>query len=252
MIELRLAHATVDALTSDHQQNLRKGRAFLLGATAPAEREACRVVLVHPTTGALLGLDAEIVWIKREEPGAGVGVELRNFDDAARERLRRFVEEALAPTEEAAEEAAPADAPEEPEPRGGPGNVYERVRGLSLRERESVARKGTLPERVALERCFGSSVWESLLGNPQLTPPEVMRIAKNGMLPRPLVQVIVANAAWLAAPELQRALLGNPRVSGPDLDRVLRAMSRPNLERIPALSSYRADVRQAAKRLLGR
>ena len=130
--------------------------------------------------------------------------------------------------------------------------MHERVRGLSIREREQMARQGALTERVALERCYGNAVWDGLLQNPQLTPSEVARISKNGTLNRPLVQAIVGNAAWLAVPEVQRALLGNPRVGGPQLDRVLRAMSRGDLERLLSLNVYRAEVRQAAAKLLGR
>ena len=66
----------------------------------------------------------------------------------------------------------------------------------------------------------------------------------------PLVSLIVANSAWLAKPEVQRALLGNPRVGGSQLDRVLRAMSPADLSRVAQLSAYRMQVRTAAKRLL--
>jgi len=48
---------------------------------------------------------------------------------------------------------------------------------------------------------------------------------------------------------VQRALLGNPRVSGADLDRVLRLMTRADLDRVASLTAYRSEVRQAAKKL---
>lgn len=241
MKELLLSYPTLEALRSDYAQNLRKGRAFIALATVSAagERERCRVEIVHPATGAKLGLDAEVVWVKADAPGAGVGIELLLADDPAREALRRFVEES--PEKEEVDDAAP-----------GTRTVHERVRGLSARERDSMAKQGSLPERVALERCYGSAVWETLLQNPHVTPPEVARIAKMGSLPRPLAQIIVNNAAWLAIPEVQRALLANPRVGGGDLDRVLRAMPRASLELAASLTLYRVEVRQAAKRLLGR
>jgi len=267
--ELRLHYARIEDLREDHQQNLRKGRAFVLAATGPAERQPCRLALVHPS-GAVLVLEAEVVWVKREAPGAGVGVQVRDWNDAAREALRLFVETAAAAPLVAtpapqAEPAPPAEPPgedaeptvDDAEPRSerrrpedaAPRNLYERIRGLSLRERETMARQGTLPERIALERTFGSVVWEGLLQNPLLTPPEVAKIAKNGSLPRPVVAVVVQNAGWLKNPEVQRALLGNPRVSGADLDRVLRLMTRADLDRVASLTAYRSEVRQAAKKL---
>jgi hypothetical protein len=272
--ELRLAHASVSALESDHRENLRKGRAFIHGATtpvaagasgAPAERARCRVSVVHPTTGATLALDAEVVWVKRDAPGAGVGVQFLDFGDARRDALARFVG-GIAPSEvppppPVVAEPAPSEPPRPPgsdadeddeRARGpaGPRNLHERIRALSIGDRGTVARQGSLPERIALERCFGNSVWEPLLANPQLTPPEVARIAKNGMITRPLVQTIVGNAAWLAVPEIQRSLLGNPRVGGPHLERVLRAMPRGDLERVASSTAYRAEVRQAAAKLV--
>lgn len=240
--ELLLTYESLEALSRAYDSDLRKGRAFVVGATGPGEREPCVVVLVHPTTGARHAAPAEVVWVKRDAPGAGVGVALRDFDDAARAALQAFI--TSPPPAEAADEG---DASGERAAR----NIHDRVRGLTMRERETMARQGTLPERVALERCFGSSVWEGLLQNPQLTPPEVARIAKNGTLPRPLVGLLVGNAAWLAQGEIQRALLGNPRVGGAHLDRVLRALTRPELERVPSMTHHRHEVRQAARRLLG-
>jgi hypothetical protein len=40
-------------------------------------------------------------------------------------------------------------------------------------------------------------------------------------------------------------------VGGPALDRVLRAMSHVDLQRVATLNAYRQEVRAAAKRLLG-
>lgn len=61
-------------------------------------------------------------------------------------------------------------------------DLHERVRVLSVREREELARRGTLPERIAVEQAFGTLLREMLLHNPQLTVVEVARIAKNGTL----------------------------------------------------------------------
>jgi hypothetical protein len=249
--ELRIDYASREAFEVDYQQSLRKGRAFVAGASAAAERTACILRVTYPGAPDL-ALDAEVVWIKSDAP-EGVGVQL---GDAARQTLRELVEAPSAPVP-----ASPSDVAE-PEPAddddaGGaaPGrgkNLHERVRTLSARERDTMARQGSLPERVALERCFGSTVWEGLLQNAQVTPPEVGRIAKNGALTRPIAALILANPAWLSVGEIQRALLSNPRVGGPQLERVLRALSRADLERAVLQSAYRSEVRSTAKRLLGK
>lgn len=277
MPELRLAYPTAQALQADHDQNLRKGRAFVPGATGPAERAGCRVVLVHPDGRTTLTLDAEVVWVKRDDPGRGVGVQFKDPAPMLREQLRAFAHfdgdgspfavqpppapAAPAPAAPAAPGAAapapgtstPATAAEaEAEAERAARNVHERVRQLNAHEREILARTGAMPERVALERAFGGGVWEPLLSNPTITPQEIARIAKNGGLPRHLVTLIAGNGGWIANSEVQRAMLGNPRVGGRELERVLRAMPRTELERAATQTSYRADVRSTAKRLLGK
>jgi hypothetical protein len=190
-----------------------------------------------------MDLEAEVVWVKAEEPGAGLGFALHGVTPAVLDAFERFVNEPppaeAAPPSESAAAAAAAQ------------NLYDRVRHLTVRERESMARQGALHERVALERVWGGAVWEMLLQNPQLSAGELAQIAKNASLPASLVSVVVANAGWLAKSEVQRALLGNPRVSGVQLDRVLRALSKTELGRLAEQSGVRPQVKTAARKLLG-
>jgi hypothetical protein len=65
------------------------------------------------------------------------------------------------------------------------------------------------------------------------------------------VTIIVANGSWLASGEVRRALLGNPRVSGANLERVLKAVPKVELKQIAQMSPYRTQVRSAAKKLIG-
>lgn len=233
MKTLELRHESASALLAD-AENLKKARAFVRGAHELEVRERCRLELVHPEHGGRLALDAEAVWVGPD----GVGLELVELDDELRAQIAAFAE--------------PDRADEVRSPARGPRNLHERMRSLSLREREEIARHGALPERVALERAYGGAVWEGLLQNPQLTPPEVARIAKNGTLPKPLVAGIVANASWLANPEVQRALLGNPRCGGQHLERVLRALKPVELVRLAQHCPYRQEVRSLAQKLLNR
>jgi hypothetical protein len=233
--EVRLTPQSIDQLQTLFEAELRHRRVFVAGRFAFGDRERCSLVIVHPLGGELVVGD-EAVYIKHEEPNAGVGLDLIDLDAARLLELETFVRQST-------------EQPSAPE--AGPRNLYERIRQLGLREREAVARQGTLAERVALERTYTSSVWEALLQNPQLSVPEIAHIAKNGTLPVPLVASIVANNAWLASGEVRRALLSNPRVSGSHLDRVLRAMPRLELKQLAQTSPYRAQVRVAAKKLIG-
>lgn len=129
-------------------------------------------------------------------------------------------------------------------------SAHERLRGLPVAEQQKIARDGNMAERVALERMYGRIVWEALLRNPRITIPEVARIAKMGALPRPLVEFIVANATWIHAAPVRRALLSNPRLTGEQVNKVLRATPRNELRLVPRQTAYPATVRSAARRFL--
>jgi hypothetical protein len=136
--------------------------------------------------------------------------------------------------------------------KGGraPLNAHERLRGLSPVEQLKVAREGEVNERIVLERLYGKFVWEALLSNPRLTPPEVARIARMGQLPRPQLEHILANNAWLQQPQVRRALLANPRVSREGIEKVLRATPKAELRLVPKQTAYPPAVRDIASRLL--
>ena len=88
------------------------------------------------------------------------------------------------------------------------------------------------------------------LRNPRLTAPEVVRLARMGTMPRVLVEVIVSNGAWIAIPEVRRALLTNPRLGADQIPRVLRAMPKHELKLCATQAVYPMAVREAAKRLV--
>jgi hypothetical protein len=129
-------------------------------------------------------------------------------------------------------------------------NVNERLRGLTLAAQIKMATSGELHERIVLERLYGKNVWETLLRNPRLSPPEVSKIARYGTLPRVLLEIIVGNNAWLQVPEVRRALLSNPRLATDQIMKVLRLMPKHELKLAAAQSVYPHQVRNVAKILL--
>ena len=97
---------------------------------------------------------------------------------------------------------------------------------------------------------YGKSVWEPLLRNPRLSIAEVSRISRMGALPRPLLELIVANPAWCTAPQIRRSLLGNARLPREMGMKLLRSLSKHELKLVPKQTSYPASVREAARKLL--
>ncbi|HEY8089200.1 MAG TPA: hypothetical protein VIF09_15180, partial [Polyangiaceae bacterium] len=235
MLTLTLSVADETALRTLYEKQLAQGLAFVPGAGGvEAALAACELVVEH--AGRRHVLAAEVVFVKEEEPGKGVGVQLAPMDAAAKEALRVFVESCPAAADEPADDDEPMAV-----------NMHERLRALPVQEQQRLAASGTLSERVMLERMYGPTVWETLLRNARLTIPEVARIGRKGTLPRPLVELIAANASWLAAGEVQRALLANQRSSPAVVERVLRTLSRADLMLVQQQTAYPAVVRQAAK-----
>jgi hypothetical protein len=195
-------------------------------ALIPVEGEAAELIPVEDEAAELIPVEGEAAELI---PVEGEGADLEPLGDAP---------------DEDDEDGDGLDAEGSPRAR----SLQERVRSYSLRERDERARHGMLSERIALERAFGSSVWDALLSNPMLSVAEVSRIARNGTISRPLVANIVANAAWIASPEVQRALMSNPRCSGPHLERVMRCLSQSDLTRLAKTCPYRPEVRNLAQR----
>lgn len=246
MVSLSLPVTDAAALRALFEKDLAHGRAFVPGAGGVEALTRCELVLEH--AGRTLRLAAEVVFVKEEDPGRGVGLQLAPMDAAARDALRTFVDSAVDGVE--GTEVVPESAKGDDEKLAL--NLQERLRSLSAVEQQRLAAAGTLSERMALERMYGPTVWETLLRNSRLTIPEVARIGRKGTLPRPLVDVIAANPSWIAAGEVQRALLSNPRSSPAVIEKVLRGMSRSDLQLVPQQTAYPGPVREAAKRMLGR
>lgn len=209
-------------------------------------------VYVDATKGSglqLTGCDADM---KQQVIALASGMAMGAAGDA------EIAEPAVEPTEtydDALDGEAASDPAETEEAASAPErkialNVHERLRGLTLVQQLKVAQHGEVSERIVLERLYGKNVWEALLRNPRLTGPEVARIARMGALPRPLIELIVGNGAWLQIPEVRRALLTNPRLGPDQILRVLRLLPKHELKLAGMQTAYPFPVRDAAKKLL--
>jgi hypothetical protein len=271
---------STESLQRELDGNLRRGRTFLPGQVAPADRSPCVVCVRHPATGAVVELSGEVVFAQTEGALVGVGVDLVDPDLAMRllaltesgAPMPEVVEFALGDEPKATglelepidpaldllgDEPESQDARSSARPSGAPDSrrgitIHERVRKLNPAARDKLARTGNLSERVALERAFGASVWEFLLENGQITGAELARIARNGMAPAPILSQIAGHAGWLSKPEVRRALLSNSRLPTAQAERVLRALPAAELRLVPAQAGYPAAVRTAARRMLQR
>ena len=195
-----------------------------------------------------LELAARVVFVDAN----GAGLQLENFTVALREHLAKLVAPAPAPEQEQPQEHPELTDEEkaDPEKKRKVLALHERLRGLTLAQQIKHAASPDPQERIMLERYYGKAVWEALLRNPRLSPPEVARIARMGQLPKHMLEIICNNGAWLQIPEVRRALLSNPRLTTDQILRILRHLSKPELKVASTQAVYPYAVRDAAKRLL--
>jgi hypothetical protein len=287
-VELRLVIdlPTADDVAREWRAHLSCGGAFVAGARVDAN-ESCVLVLVGPRGS--LELAARTVWtgdggvgVQLDGWDGALKERLERWVEDAQQAPRpsipvlptvRFGASTPAPVEELApldlgdptideaeteaEDEAETEAETEAEAEDEElardpvaRNVFERLRNLSVVEQLKIARAGEVHERMALERLYGKTVWDALLRNPRITHPEIARIARMGSLPRPLLELIVGNTAWLRSPEVRRALLANLRLTPDMITRVLRFLPKHELRLVPQQTAYPNPVRDAARRIL--
>ncbi len=236
--EIVITFSSIEELEVEFEDNLKHGGAFAKGASGFERGQDCALVLKHPVRGRLV-FEAGVSLVVPSGEKKGVGVAIQDFSPEKRAELEAFIKEggARAPEPEA-EESKKVQT------------VHERLRGLSTSQQQKMAFSKTLAERVALERIYGKFVWDKLLKNSAITIPEVARIARMGNLPRPLLEFIVSNGAWINAPHIRRALLSNPRLTGEMINKVVRTMNRNELKLAGNQTGYSQAVKAAAKNLL--
>lgn len=127
---------------------------------------------------------------------------------------------------------------------------HEKLRKLNAAQQLKVARTGELAERIAVERLYGKQVWDALLHNPRLSIPEVARIARKGTVPKPQLDLILENGAWIKSDAVRRALLSNPKIGAEAVLKLLRITPKHELKLIEKGTAYAPPVREAARKLL--
>ncbi|HPH69975.1 MAG TPA: hypothetical protein PLF40_29700 [Kofleriaceae bacterium] len=239
----------------------KSGGVFAPGQTLEAMAECDVALTAHSES---LVLPGRVIMVT---PG-GIGIEFVPYDANTKAALKTFGDVILAavaaPSEpivsttvatvdaasDADADANANDAVDDADARRGPASAHERLRNLPIAEQIKLALKGELAERIMLERIYGKTVWEALLRNPRITPPEVARISRMGTLPRPMLETICSNGTWLQVPEVRRALLSNPRLGVDQIPRILRLMPKHELKLVPTQTAYAMAVRDHARRML--
>jgi hypothetical protein len=236
----------IELASAADARDLGAGGVFVPGCALGIDADCALVVR---GAGGELSLEARCVFVGN----GGAGLQLYRFTPELKAQILALLEAPPPPLVEeptGEDDGDGDDDDDDDDEKRVPRNVHERLRGLTLVQQVKLARTGEQHERIVLERIYGKTVWEPLLHNPRITPPEVARIARMGTLPRPMLELICGNGAWLQVPEVRRALLGNPRLGTDQVIKVLRMLPKHELKLASTQTAYPFVVRDQAKKLM--
>lgn len=149
-------------------------------------------------------------------------------------------------------EALLAEAAAEPEPEERDGSNWDRLRGLSRTEKLLLAPKADRTERLVLVQDNDPQVLFALLKNPRITVDEVVRIAKSAYLVFQTAELILKTSQWSANPDVQVALVRNPKTPPAFALRLLPTLPEAEVKAIARGAATSMALKQAAlKRLQG-
>lgn len=138
---------------------------------------------------------------------------------------------------------------EDEEKEEKPGNVWDRIRGLSQMEKLLLAVKADRSERALLLQDNDPRVLLSILRNPRITVEEVARLAKSSFLNYQIADVIVKTGQWMASLDVRAGLVNNAKTPPAFALKILPTLPVPELRNI-ARGGTSMALKQAALKLL--
>lgn len=122
-----------------------------------------------------------------------------------------------------------------------------KIQKLSVPQKIKLAEDGDLTQRTLLYRMYGKLVFDGLLRNPRLTEMEVARLAKLGTLGQQQVQTITRKVEWLRNERIRNALLSNPRVPPPIIQKIVSMLGKHELRPLLQRRDFPPPVQQAIR-----
>lgn len=124
-----------------------------------------------------------------------------------------------------------------------------RIRKMNVRERMHLATKADRTERATLQRDSSPQVLMGLVTNPRIGADDIVQIIRNPQVSAGVLDRITKETRWLANPEIQKALVRNPKTPSLVAIRLVDTLPTEELRRLAKIQSgLREDLRKAALR----
>lgn len=125
-----------------------------------------------------------------------------------------------------------------------------RIRRMNVRERMHLASKADRAERVALLRDGSPQVLMGLLTNPRISAEDIIQIIRNPQASPGVLDRLSRERKWLTNPEVQKALVRNPKTPSPIALRLVDSLPTEELRKLAKIQSgMRENLRKAALRV---
>ena len=122
-----------------------------------------------------------------------------------------------------------------------------RLPQLPLGQKLALARRATGRLAGSLLAEGHASLAAAALENARLTESQVLRALSEATLPEAAIEAIANHAKWSRLPNVRRALAKHTQTPLHEVQRLLRELTRGELEALHAVPSLRAEVRAAAR-----
>ena len=262
----------------DHRQQ----GVLLLPLSTPPELQQYEEICLHVEfPGAEAALEAQVVQVIA---GLGVAVQLQQPETA--ETLvagAAPAAEAAAPVITLSPTCAPSGGDAPPDQRGGgaddsppPGSgeapdpapraegiprgssplswPIEKLQSewqcLSMADKVRLAKHGKRPARALIMRLQDQQLHSCLLTNPKIAPDEVAVMAGKANLHPDLIKRIVTSQEWLRHTNIVRNLICNPKITTPQLTKLINHLPSDELRRLARTGKVRASAKQLIIRKL--
>ena len=123
---------------------------------------------------------------------------------------------------------------------------------LTASEKVRVARHGKRPARMMILKGLDKTLHVHVLNNSGITPEEIAMMATMSSLEPTVLRRIAADVQWLRHSAVARNLLCNPKMTMPQITKILSYVARDDLSRLARTGKVRQSVRQLIVKKLDR
>jgi hypothetical protein len=154
----------------------------------------------------------------------------------------------VAPVQELAPGPPPPDRGRSGEASEERSTIFERIKDMTVVEKQRLARSASKTERTILVRDPLKQVHLFVLKNPRVRQDEVLEYAKYGGLAPQALKYIADNKTWMQSHQLRLNLVKNPNIPMESARLIMGQLQHMDLRKLMKSGAVRPDIRSLARK----